>query len=254
MSNLMSASRCLGLAAALWASHAALAPASPLAAQIPQTFTNLHYFPEDISRGELIGYMREFSFALNVRCQYCHVGGDGVSFEGVDFASDESEAKRTARHMLEMVQDINRTVADIPDVAATPVRVECQTCHHGLSRPEMIDDIMTDIIAASGVEEAIARYRELREENYGGWSYDFGEWAMLDLANQYREDPETVVALLRMTSEFHGESVSVWVALGGAEEQTGNTEGATSAYERALELAPDEPRILDALARLRGGG
>ena len=47
--------------------------------------------------------MREFSFALNVRCQYCHTGGDGISFEGVNFASDEKPAKVKARAMLRMV-------------------------------------------------------------------------------------------------------------------------------------------------------
>ena len=47
---------------------------------------NLQYFPKDIKRDELILRMREFSFALSVRCQHCHAGGDGISFEGVDFS------------------------------------------------------------------------------------------------------------------------------------------------------------------------
>jgi hypothetical protein len=39
-------------------------------------------FPQDITAEALTQRMREFSFALNVRCQYCHAGGDGVSFDG----------------------------------------------------------------------------------------------------------------------------------------------------------------------------
>ena len=37
----------------------------------------------------LIQRMREFSFALGVRCQHCHAGGNGVSLEGVSFKSDD---------------------------------------------------------------------------------------------------------------------------------------------------------------------
>ena len=51
------------------------------AAQIPDAFKNLQFHPEDITKGQLISVMRNFSFALGVRCQYCHVGGDGVCFE-----------------------------------------------------------------------------------------------------------------------------------------------------------------------------
>ena len=59
------------------------APASAQSPQPPWKGQNLQYFPQDITREKLIQRMREFSFALGVRCQYCHPGGDGVSFEGV---------------------------------------------------------------------------------------------------------------------------------------------------------------------------
>ena len=48
----------------------------PAVAQDPPK--NLQYFDADIARGDLIQRMREFSFALDVRCQYCHAGGDGA--------------------------------------------------------------------------------------------------------------------------------------------------------------------------------
>src|SRR3954454_4784689 len=62
----------------------AVAAAAPSRAQsqAPWNGENLQYFPKDISRERLTQRMREFSFALGVRCQYCHAGGDGVSFEG----------------------------------------------------------------------------------------------------------------------------------------------------------------------------
>src|ERR1043165_199505 len=72
-------------------------------AQAPPPPQNLQYFPKDIPRPQLIQRMREFSFALDVRCQYCHAGGDGVSFDGVNFASDDKPAKVKARALLRMV-------------------------------------------------------------------------------------------------------------------------------------------------------
>lgn len=222
--------------------------------QMPDTFTNLQYFPEDISRGELISKMRQFSFALGVRCQYCHTGGDGISFEGVDFASDEKPAKRTARAMLEMAQTINATMLTaLPERGEPQVGVECRTCHRGLPRPAMIDQLMRQRIAEEGVEAAVAYYRQLREDNYGGWSYDFGEWTVNDLASSYSSEPAIAAALLRMNSDFYPDSPAVWMALGQAEAASGDTEAAIGALRRALELAPDNQRILQLLAELGAG-
>jgi hypothetical protein len=81
---------------------------TPSASQPPWKAKNLQFYPADITRDVLTQRMREFSFALNVRCQYCHAGGDGVSFDGVDFASDDKPAKKKARAMLKMTDEIFR--------------------------------------------------------------------------------------------------------------------------------------------------
>jgi hypothetical protein len=77
-------------------------PAQAQTPPAPWKGENLQFFPKDIERPPLIQRMREFSLALNVRCQYCHAGGDGISLEGVKFASDEKPAKVKARAMLRM--------------------------------------------------------------------------------------------------------------------------------------------------------
>src|SRR5215471_20738276 len=81
-------------------------------AQIPSEFTNLQFFPKTISRDELIGVMRGFSFSLNVRCEYCHAGKGGNELKDMNYASDEKETKRTARAMLHMVDAINQNYID----------------------------------------------------------------------------------------------------------------------------------------------
>src|SRR5689334_24081870 len=100
--------------------------------QQPWKAKNLKFFPQDITRPALIQRMREFSFALGVRCQYCHAGGNGVTFEGVSFASDEKPAKLKARAMLRMVDHINASLlTQIPSRAEPRVVLDCATCHRG---------------------------------------------------------------------------------------------------------------------------
>jgi hypothetical protein len=88
------------------------------AQQPPWEPKNLRYFPKDITREALVQRMREFSFALNVRCQYCHAGGDGISFDGVRLRVGRQAAKVKARAMLKMIDAINTTLlADMPSRA-----------------------------------------------------------------------------------------------------------------------------------------
>ncbi|MDX1747672.1 MAG: hypothetical protein R3324_17190, partial [Halobacteriales archaeon] len=80
------------------------APLSASGQMRPQP-VNLQVLPSDLSRDSVVQIMRGFSFALGVRCQYCHIGGDGVSFEGVVFENDDDPDKVKARAMLAMVDD-----------------------------------------------------------------------------------------------------------------------------------------------------
>ena len=226
---------------------------SAVHAQIPDTFKNLQYFPEDISKDALIGNMRQFSFALGVRCQHCHAGGDGRSFEGVEFDSDEKSAKRNARYMLRMVETINeQLLPDLPERGKPNVMVECRTCHRGLPRPRMIDDILAEKIEQEGVEAAVAHYKALREDAYGGWSYDFGQWTINDLAEELGDAGRTTdaIELMKMNSEFYPESISVWLMLGDLQKEAGERENARESYERGLELSPNAEFIQQRLSAL----
>jgi len=144
------------------------------AAQIPEKFENLQFFPKDIERRALIDRMRDFSGALGVRCEFCHVGEGGPELKNMDFASDDKETKRTARRMLVMVAAIQKDyIANLG--RARPVQVDCFTCHHGVARPEPLEVVIGEVLESSGVEAAVDRYRSLRKEHYGSAAYDFGE-------------------------------------------------------------------------------
>ena len=223
-----------------------------LAQMQPWDPKNLRYFPKDISREALVQRMREFSFALNVRCQYCHAGGDGISFEGVDFASDEKPAKVKARAMLKMMDTINTTLlADIPSRAEPRVVVDCATCHHGLALPKSLQTTLFEIIQKDGAPAAVARYKQLRADTLAG-RYSFDQWETMELARRLAEAKNTsaAIAILDMTGEYYPKAASVDVALGEAHVLAGNRDAALASFRRALEKQPDNARAKARIAEL----
>lgn len=202
---------------------------------------NLQFFPKDIPRPQLIQRMREFSLALDVRCQHCHSGGDGVSFDGVNFAADDKPAKVKARAMLRMVDQINNTMlASLPSRAEPRVTVGCVTCHHGLALPKSLQTTLLDIINAEGATAAVARYRQLRQDSLTSGKYDFGEWEINELARRLTESGKTTeaIAILEMNGEFHPQSADIDFTLGELHRGRTETDRAIARYRAALQKNP----------------
>jgi hypothetical protein len=83
--------------------------AMPLFAQTtfpPASFKNLQVLPKDAPAGVVIGTMKGFANALGVRCQFCHVGKEGMPLD-----------------------------AAVPRAAGVEARVTCITSHRGQSTP-----------------------------------------------------------------------------------------------------------------------
>jgi tetratricopeptide (TPR) repeat protein len=222
-------------------------------AQIPAKFENLQYFPKDIARDTLVNIMRGFSFALGVRCQYCHAGGDGVSFIGVEFKSDEKSAKKKARYMLRMADTINeRLLAALPDRSTPPVRVGCVTCHRGLSKPATLASTLTETIDAKGVDSAIAQYRRLRQNTITLGMFDFGEWSMNELARTLTERGKTAeaIAMLQLNQEFNPQSTAIDFLIGELHRQRGEKDQAIARYRAALAKDPNNGRAKQRLTEL----
>jgi tetratricopeptide (TPR) repeat protein len=213
---------------------------------------NLQYFPKDISRDALTQRMREFSFALAVRCQYCHSGGDGVSFDGVDFASDDKSAKKKARAMLRMTDDINTTMLPkVPSRAEPRVEVNCATCHRGLRLPKSLQTTLFEIVEKEGAPAAIAKYKELRADMTAG-AYNFGQWEINELARRLGEAKNTAaaIAILEMNGEYYPKSAEIDFYIAELHLARGEKDEALRRYKATLDKAPDHLRAKARIAEL----
>lgn len=233
----------------------AAAPAAA-AAQIPDTFENLQVLPKDISREELTDIMRGIALGLGVRCQYCHPGNGGGGLEGTDFKTDDDPDKVKARFMMKMVAMLNdSTLPRLPERDQPSLDVSCVTCHHGLSRPITLAADLTRTIDKFGVDAAVTRYHELREQYYGTGAYDFSPIALNEVGRSLGRSGRSAeaIAMLELNAEQYPQDVTTAVALGQLHAQAGEREKAIANFERALQLQPNNRQARQALQRLRGG-
>jgi tetratricopeptide (TPR) repeat protein len=223
-------------------------------AQVPDRFTNLQYFPKTISRQDLLGNMRGFSFSLGVRCQFCHAGKDGNKLDQVDFASDEKDTKKTARAMLRMVDAINQEY--IAKMGRTsPVRVECVTCHHQLSIPKTMNALLAETIDKKDIQAAIVLYRDLRKNDLGSGQYDFGETSLNILTESLlkQNKAKEAVAIMELNVEVNTPP-SGWAQSLLAMSHAANkeVEKARADYQKILELNPQDEWAKKQLEQLKG--
>jgi hypothetical protein len=89
--------------------------------------------------------------SLGVQCEHCH--------DDKDWSLDTKEPKRTARRMIQMVRDINRTLDD--DLA-----VSCYSCHRGNLKPVTSLPLLTERPSApSLVVKATPATKALRADD-----------------------------------------------------------------------------------------
>jgi tetratricopeptide (TPR) repeat protein len=211
-------------------------------AQVPDKFTNLQVLPKDISSKDLMWTMRGFCFSLGVRCEYCHAGKN--------FNSDDLKTKITARNMLRMVAAINRDY--IPK--ENNIKVDCVTCHHGLSRPRSIQDVVLEEMDKSDVSSAIALYRKLRKETYGSARYDFSETSLNLLSETlvHGGKPKEAAAFMELNLELNSQ-LSNWAYSDLAMAHIANHEPqkAEADFSKILEGDPENSWAKEELEKLR---
>ena len=104
-----------------------------------------------------------------------------------------------------------------------------------------------------GVDAALARYREMREELYGEGSYDFGSGTLTDLAQvlaQDRGDLVGAVAVMKLNIEMHPDEARIQMMLGQLFVMRGDADAARASFERSLELDPENTQVRVLLERL----
>lgn len=116
------------------------------ASSVPKPTRNLKVLPKDISDETLDKVMDEFSNALGVKCNFCHVQSETDSTQW-DMASDVKPEKNVARKMITMSNKINKDffngTTKYGDENAV-LEVHCVTCHHGTEHPEMEEEDSTN--------------------------------------------------------------------------------------------------------------
>jgi tetratricopeptide (TPR) repeat protein len=226
-----------------------------LAQYPPKATKNLKVLPTDISIDSLLDTMAGFTRALGVRCTYCHEGRDGLPLDSINFASDVRPAKEKARVMLRMVAAINTEhLAHLTTRRSPATSVACFTCHHGVAVPRPLQQVLLGAYSSGGVDSLKATYNALRARYYGRAAYDFGEVALVDVANGVRASGALADALrlYQFNVEMVPTSTFALRSLAEASLAAGDTAAAIASYERALTINANDSQSSAALARLRG--
>ena len=202
----------------------------------PDSLINTHVIPRSTPVMQVVGMMRDFAGGLGVRCQYCHVGQEGMPLEQFDFAVDDKRTKLVARQMMRMTQEINRRLDTLPGRTSPGLAVTCATCHRGAPRPVPLNVLLTDAAVAAGADSAIRAYRALRQRYYGRDAYDFGEFSLNSAAFRVARAGkfDDALALLRLNEELYPGSSGMYVFRGNINLMRGDTTAAEAAFREAV--------------------
>jgi hypothetical protein len=239
-------------------SLAALCVATTMFAQPPGKFPpdsliNTKVIPHGTPVIQVVGMMRNFTSALGVRCQFCHVGREGLPLEQFDFVSDERRNKRVARQMMLMLQEINRRLDTLPERGQPVAVAACATCHRGVSRPVPLFTLVQEAAVAVNADSAVRAYRALRARYFGSDAYDFTESALNIAAFRTARagKPDDALALLRLNEELFPNSSGMAVFKGNIYLMKGDTNSAAAAFREAVRR---DTTNAEALGRLRAIG
>ena len=232
---------------------AILLPQAALAQWPPEKLKNLKVLPPDITVRALVDTMAGFTRALGVRCSFCHVGKESEPLDKYDFASDDKSEKMKAREMLRMVTAINSEhLAKLVSRRNPKIVVACATCHHGISQPRPLQQVLLMAYDAGGADSVESAYRALRTRYYGAAAYDFGEVPLVDVGNALhaRTQEADALRIYKFNTEVSPTSTFAFRSVAGAQLSAGDTAGAVASFQRALSINPNDQQSKDAIDRL----
>ncbi len=229
--------------------------AMPAAAQFPPDHPkNLKVLPMDIPVRALLDTMRNFTGALGVRCNYCHVGKEGEPLTSYDFAADDKPEKAKARVMMKMVKAIDgEYLTQLPSRTQPPVAVTCMTCHRGVSVPRPLEQVVLMAYDSAGVDSAEAKYNALRERYYGRSSYDFSDAALAAVSQSLvqRGKAADAVRMSLLNTRMSPNSAAAFRQAAEAQLAAGDTTAAVASLQRALAINPNDQQVKRTLDRVK---
>lgn len=173
-----------------------------------------------------------------------------------DFSSDAKPEKAKARTMLRMVNAINgQYLAELPGHSSLSLEVSCVTCHRGTTVPIMLEEKLKRTYDKEGIDSMMREYRTLRDQFYGGFTYNFRERTLLRLADRILEDTtkfSDAIKVVNLNIEMYPAFTFSHVHLAGYYEYLGNTRAAIEHYEKAIKLSPKDEMLMKELERLQG--
>ncbi|PYP84690.1 MAG: c-type cytochrome [Blastocatellia bacterium AA13] len=132
----------------------AAAPTPTAEKPAEQAFKNIKAL-NGLPESQLAPVMNMISASLGVQCIQCHVKNGDVW----EFDKDDKKAKLTARKMIQMTMDINKTSFE------GHIDVSCYTCHQGHGRPVPVPSLPRPMPPANAAAPGGARPPEQPQIN-----------------------------------------------------------------------------------------
>lgn len=211
---------------------------------------NLKVLPKDWSREQVVAVMQNFTAALGVGCNFCHVINQG---QPPDFASDDKKEKDMARAMMKIATDLN---ANLPKALGTDpketTRIGCITCHRGVPEPKQIGEILAKTSSEKGFPAAAAQYDELKTKFYGAQAYDFTDRGLIATATPLMTSRnDEAIQFLNLGLQKFPQSAPTYVALAQAQEAKKDTKAAIASLEKALAIDPKNAQAQRLMGELK---
>jgi tetratricopeptide (TPR) repeat protein len=212
---------------------------------------NLKVLPKDWTRPQVINVMQNFTAALGVGCEYCHVEKEGAP---PDFASDDKKEKERARAMMKIATDLNANLPKALDEPADQLtRIGCITCHRGVPEPKQIGEILAKTSKDKGFAAASDQYKELKAKYYGAQAYDFSEQGLIatarPLIQQNRQDE--AIQFLQLNLTLFPKSAASWVTIAQAQQGKKDNAAAIESLQKALAIDPKNAQATRMLGQLQ---
>ena len=212
-------------------------------------------FTEDTRVAFLRGSMRGFVFSLGVQCSYCHVGEEGKPLDTYNFASDANPNKDRAREMISMLDDINGHLDKIQPSDPMRPRMACYTCHRGVSKPYLLQDLLGKTYREEGLKASLSEYSELKKKYYGTGAYQFNSRVLNGLGYTVlaNDDLEGALKVFKQNTKEYPKNGNVWDSLAETYMGKGDMKKAKKYYKKSLKFSPDNQNAKDMLMKIKEG-